>query len=283
MKKIYLLTFLLTALSVTCIKAQDSADSIVSVSNSGDSQPMLLQNDSTAAGTQEIVSVSAADNAYINGDYITAAAMYEEIIATQGFSEELYLNLGNSYFQMDQIAKAILNYERAYKLDPSDPDVRFNLELARTRIVDKEVVVNEIFIVTWFKQLSTKLNLSQWGVITLVLMIVIVVGLAFMFLCRRMAGKKIAFSVSVIAFVCLIMSYCFAAGQKKDMERRNTAIIMDPSVTVKSTPNENGTDLFIIHDGRKVRILDAEMKDWVEIRLNDGNQGWVPVTAIEVI
>jgi SH3-like domain-containing protein len=75
----------------------------------------------------------------------------------------------------------------------------------------------------------------------------------------------------------------FASSQKGKAQSHSTAIIMAPSVTVKSTPNEGGTDLFILHEGRKVNIKDNTMRDWKEIQLEDGNAGWVPTSVIEII
>ncbi len=239
-----------------------------------------FQNDSIGARP---VTLEMADSSYINGDYTTAVALYEEILENQGFSPELYLNLGNSYFKIDQTAKAILNYERAYLLDPSDNDVRFNLELARTKIVDKEVVVNEFFITTWLKKLSTSLNVNQWSVLILVLFALTAVILCIFALSKRSLIKKVSFGMSIVLLLFVILGIVFASIQKNSINSNDSAIIMAPSVTVKSTPNESGTDLFIIHDGRKVKIIDAGMKEWVEIRLNDGNEGWVPVDVLEII
>lgn len=229
------------------------------------------------------VSSEMADSSYISGDYATAAAIYEEILSTQGISQELYMNLGNSYFKMDQIAKAILNYERAYLIDPSNSDVRFNLELARSRIVDKEVSVNEFFIAVWINRLSTSLNVNQWSILAISFIVLMALAIGIFVLSKKTVLKKISFGISIICFVISVLGMCFAARQKNNLTNNETAIIMSPSVTVKSTPNENGTDLFIIHDGRKVRILDSSMKEWVEIRLNDGNEGWIPADVIETI
>jgi hypothetical protein len=95
--------------------------------------------------------------------------------------------------------------------------------------------------------------------------------------------RKISFSFSAFFLLLSILSFIFATTQMGNIRNRDTAIIMSPSVTVKSTPSGAGTDLFIIHEGRKVKILDSSMKEWVEIRLEDGNTGWIPVNAMEII
>lgn len=260
MRKIFLLTLIISISSVSGYS--QSADEVE---------------------VRNYVSFEMADSSYISGDYATAAAIYEEILYTQGISQELYMNLGNAYFKMDQIAKAILNYERAYLIDPSNSDVQFNLELARSRIVDKEVSVNEFFITVWINRLSTSLNVNQWSILAISFIVLMALAIGIFVLSNKTALKKVSFGISIISLVISVFGMCFAARQKNNLTNNGTAIIMSPSVTVKSTPNESGTDLFIIHDGRKVKVLDSSMKEWVEIRLNDGNEGWIPVDALEII
>lgn len=230
-----------------------------------------------------ILSAAAADSLYIQGDYLSAIAIYEQILNNVGVSASIYMNLGNSYFKLDEIAKAILCYERAYLLDPSDDDVRFNLELARTKTVDKVSIKNRLFLAVFFEKMANLMNVNQWTVMTVVLFI-LAVALGCMFvLSRKVSLKKISFYLGLALLAVSIVSFVFANSQKNRIENRNTAIIMEPSVTVKSTPSKSGTDLFIIHEGHKVNILDSSMKEWVQIELEDGNSGWIQYKSIEII
>ena len=240
-----------------------------------------LVADSTKADA--IPTLVQADSAYIQGDYLTAISIYEWVVENQGVNATLYMNLGNCWLKRDEVAKAILCYERAYLLDPSDPDIRFNLELARTKTVDKINPVNELFIVVWFKKLLALLDVNEWAVLTVILFAVTIL-LAGLFLFFKKTGlRKLSFSFSAFFLFLSILSFIFATTQMGNIRERDTAIIMSPSVTVKSTPSSAGTDLFIIHEGRKVQILDSTMKEWVEIRLEDGNTGWIPVNVMEII
>lgn len=240
-----------------------------------------LVADSTKADA--IPTLAQADSAYIQGDYLTAISIYEWVVENQGVNATLYMNLGNCWLKRDEVAKAILCYERAYLLDPSDPDIRFNLELARTKTVDKINPVNELFIVVWFKKLLALLDVNEWAVLTVILFAVTIL-LAGLFLFSKKTGlRKLSFSFSAFFLFLSILSFIFATTQMGNIRERDTAIIMSPSVTVKSTPSSAGTDLFIIHEGRKVQILDSTMKEWVEIRLEDGNTGWIPVNVMEII
>src|SRR5574344_1120178 len=229
------------------------------------------------------LTVADADSAYIKADYLTAIRMYEEILKDKGFSAGLYMNMGNAYYKIDEIAKAILNYERAYLLDPSDSNIKFNLELARTKTVDRVVPINQLFLIVWVNKLISVLNINQWSVMIIIFFIVSLLSLAVYFFTKRRTIKKISFYFLSVFFVFSILSYIFASTQMNSLKHRDTAIIMSPSVTVKSTPSDSGTELFIIHEGRKVKILDNSMKEWVEIELEDGNTGWIQVKDMEII
>lgn len=253
---------------------------VLAVAQEEDGMTRLMTDSAQVA---YVPSLSDADSAYIQGDYLKAIDIYESVIENQGVNATLYMNLGNCWLKRDEIAKAILYYERAYLIDPSDPDVRFNLELARTKTVDKVSTVNQLFIVVWFKKLLAVLDVNGWAILTVIMFALTVLLAGILLFSKKTGIRKISFSFSVFFLLLSILSFIFATTQMGNLKNRDTAIIMSPSVTVKSTPTSAGTDLFIIHEGRKVKILDSSMKEWVEIRLEDGNTGWIPVNAMEII
>jgi tetratricopeptide (TPR) repeat protein len=209
--------------------------------------------------------------------------LYENILANQGESADIYYNLGNSYYKMDNIAKAIVNYEKALVLNPADGDIRFNLELAQSKTVDKVTPMSEIFLVTWMKNLTDLMSEKGWAKMGITTFILMLSMLALYFFSKKIALKKIGFISAVcLLFIC-VLANIFASSQKNKAESHGEAIIMAPSVTVKSTPNDGGTDLFILHEGHKVTIKDNTMREWKEIQLEDGNVGWVPTSVIEII
>lgn len=224
-----------------------------------------------------------ADSAYTNNDFVKATELYESILENQGESADIYYNLGNSYYKMDNIAKAILNYERALLLNPGDSDIRFNLELAQSKTVDKVIPMSEIFFITWIKSLTNSMSEKGWAQIGVITFILILASLSLYFFGKKIILKKIGFITAIVSLFLCILANSFASTQKEKASNQNNAIIMAPSVTVKSTPNENGTELFILHEGRKVIIKDNTMKDWKEIQLEDGNAGWVSASDLEVI
>ena len=224
-----------------------------------------------------------ADSAYINNDYANAVYLYEDILANQGESADIYYNLGNSYYKMDNIAKAILNYEKALMLNPGNGDIRFNLELAQSKTVDKVTPMSEVFLVTWMKSLTNTMSEQGWSKLAIASFILTLLGLVLYFFSKKIAMKKIGFISALCLMLVCILANAFASSQKNKAQSHSSAIIMEPSVTVKSTPNEGGTELFILHEGRKVMIKDNTMREWKEIQLEDGNAGWVPASVIEII
>ena len=224
-----------------------------------------------------------ADSAYINNDYASAVYLYEDILANQGESADIYYNLGNSYYKMDNIAKAILNYEKALMLNPGNGDIRFNLELAQSKTVDKVTPMSEVFLITWMKSLTNTMSEQGWSKLAIASFILTLLGLVLYFFSKKIAMKKIGFISALCLMLVCILANVFASSQKNKAQSHSSAIIMEPSVTVKSTPNEGGTELFILHEGRKVMIKDNTMREWKEIQLEDGNAGWVPASVIEII
>ena len=223
-----------------------------------------------------------ADSAYAAGNYITAAAIYEQLLA-DGESSVLYYNLGNAYFKSDDIARSILNYERALLLDPSNDDIRFNLELANSKAVDRTGETTELFFVRWFHNLANLMTIDTWSIVAIATFLLFILTLALFIFSRRGSVKKTGFTMAVIFLLLAILSLSVAAGQKKRLTVRDNAIVMSPSVVVRSTPSNAGTELFVLHEGRKVHIKDDAMNEWKEIELEDGNIGWIDASAIERI
>ena len=224
-----------------------------------------------------------ADKAFQENDFAGAIEQYEAILAGGQESADIYYNLGNSYYKSENIAKAILNYERALLLNPSDADTRFNLEMAKSKTVDKLTPASEIFIVTWIRSLTNMMSESAWGKLGIASFILMLVGLSLYIFGKKVVIKKIGFISALILILVTICANLFADAQKEKMVVRTGAIVMSPSVTVRSTPNESGTELFVLHEGTKIFVDDDTMKGWKEIRLEDGNKGWVPTESIEVI
>jgi tetratricopeptide (TPR) repeat protein len=238
---------------------------------------LLLIPLSASAVTKE-----RADSAYAQEHYQQAIADYEALLKS-GVSADLYYNLGNAYYRTDNITKAILNYERALLLSPGDDDIRFNLQMARSKTIDKITPQSEMFFVTWYHSLVNLMSVDAWARTALfTLAIAIVLVLLYLF-SDRMWLRKFGFFGALALVIVFLLSNLFAFHQKRKLTYRTGAVIMTTSVPVKSTPSKNGTDLFILHEGTRVTITDNSMKDWKEIRVDDGKEGWIETNKIEII
>ena len=223
------------------------------------------------------------DSLYIANDYAGAIAAYEEVIATQREAADLYYNLGNAHYKNDEIAKAILNYERALLLAPGDDDINFNLTLAQSKIVDKVSEPYRIFFAVWIENVINLFAIDTWAVAAIVAFIIFLAAVLLFLFSNRMGLRKSGFIVALLSLVITIFANVAALHHYNKLTNRTAAIVMQPSVTAKSTPDNSGTDLFVIHEGRKVNITDDTMRGWKEIELEDGTIGWVPADVIEKI
>lgn len=223
-----------------------------------------------------------ADSAYARQQYQQAIKDYEELLH-DGVSAELYYNLGNAYYRTDNITRAVLNYERALLLSPGDGDIRFNLQMARSKTIDKITPESEMFFVKWYHALVNIMSVDGWARTALVsFALAIVLALAYLF-SARIWVRKVGFFGGLAFIAVFILANLFAYQQRQELVNRTGAIIISSAVPVKSTPSKSGTDLFILHEGTKVEITDGTMRGWKEIRVADGKEGWIETSKIEII
>lgn len=229
------------------------------------------------------VTKAEADTLYSKENYQKAAEAYEAILSKQGVAAEIYYNLGNCYYKMENIPQAILNYERALMLSPGDGDIRTNLALARGKTIDKVTPPYEMFFVTWWRDFTHVQSLSAWATTGIVCFVLTLVALLFYFLAFGIRLRKISFYLGIVCLGLTVLVNLAAYSQSSEMERNKAAIVMQAAVSVKSSPSEGSTDLFLIHEGSKIKILDCTMKDWYEVMFEDDKQGWLPAAAVEII
>ena len=225
----------------------------------------------------------AGVEAYTQGDFDQALKDWKDVEATGLMSKELYYNLGNAYFKSGEIAPAILWYERALRLDPSDADVRYNLDFARALTQDKIEEVPEIFFVQWRHALCYLLPSNIWAALCLVFL-ALAVACALLFLLGSTSGRRrLGFFVGIACLILAFLGWDFAQWQRQEALAQDRAIVMRPVSSVKSSPSDGSAkDLFILHEGTRVRILD-NVGGYSQIEIADGRQGWIPSGEIEVI
>ncbi len=176
-----------------------------------------------------------------------------------------------------------MNYERARQLAPNDEDIQYNLELARNQITDKIEPVPEFFLLRWAENALNVFSTNTWALVSLISFIAFLVLFSVYLYSAKLGVKKSSFWIGVIALIISIASFSFSYQQKQDIVNSGEAIVFSPKVTVKSSPSESGTELFVIHRGVKVHIIDDEIKGWYEIKLADGNKGWLKRETVEPI
>lgn len=223
-----------------------------------------------------------ANELYKKGQFDTAAILYEKILKSGYESPEVYFNLGNAYYREKNIAKAILNYERASKLEPNNEEISFNLQLAQTMIVDKISPLPDFFLKKWWKAFSEIFSSNGWAILSMILFVVTLILTGIYLFTTMVWVKKTSFWIAGIVLFLTVVSMVNSYEIKVERISKNDAIILTPSITVKSSPDENGTDIFVIHEGTKVRKVD-EVDNWVKIVIADGTKGWVKATDIEPI
>jgi len=267
--------FILTAILFATLKLaaqNDTVQATSAVQNNMPQQTNIAPNDL----------FQQANAAYAKGDFQAAAGLYESLLKANGESATVYYNLGNCYYKLNKTAPSILNYERALLLEPGNADIRFNLEIAKLKAVDKIEPVGNFFLSDWLRSIQNLMSTDSWSKFNIVCFILLIVCLFLFFFSRLVIIKKLGFYLGIVLLVAVIFGNYFAYSQKQKLAQRNEAIIFAPTTTIKSSPDNSGTDLFILHEGTKVR-LKSKLGDWNEIVTADGNVGWIKNMELEVI
>ncbi|MDD4644838.1 MAG: tetratricopeptide repeat protein [Bacteroidales bacterium] len=230
----------------------------------------------------EQVVFDKANQLYLNGDYSSAREEYQKIINSGFESVELYYNLGNTFYKLGQIPSAILYYEKALILNPKDVDIKFNLELANQLVVDKINPVNEFFVKKWFRSFAGILKADVWGYLSLLSLGLFLAAVVYLYITRGFRYRKLIVSGGAVMVIFFFFSILLGSIQHKQTAHPDSAIVFASSLTAKSSPDQGGTDLFVVHEGLKVRITD-QVGTWIRIRLADGNEAWIPENSVEKI
>jgi tetratricopeptide (TPR) repeat protein len=226
--------------------------------------------------------LTQANQAYQQGKMEEAKGLYQQV-AGQGYvSGELLYNLGNACYRTGDIPRAVLNYERAARLMPDDDDLRHNLRLASLMAVDRIEPAPRLFLWEWWDGLKNWFSITGAGVVMLLLFTLTCSGVATVFLARTYALRRLAAFGVIIAGFVFIVSAAVVAGKMIDLGRDDEAVVLAQIATVKNSPDEKGTDAFVLHGGVKVTIIDG-LNTWIKIRLADGKVGWMSAAAVERI
>ena len=224
----------------------------------------------------------AGNKAYIEGDYNKAIAEYRAILDGDEYSMKLYYNLANAYFKVGSIGKSILYYNKALRIAPSQEDIRHNLAIAEAQTKDRIVAIPEFFINRWLRTLRNTMSCGAWSLLSLLFFGVLLSFTLLFLLASRIRWRKVGFYGALFSLVMFVAVTLFAISSRNDILQHEEAIVMGSAVSIKSSPDRSATDLFVLHEGTKVRII-AEVDEWREIVIADGKKGWVEVKNIEQI
>lgn len=226
---------------------------------------------------------NAANEAYAQERWDDAIGDYTAIIDASMESAPLWCNLGSAWYKSGNLAKAILCYEKALKLDPSYDDARYNIELLNAMKIDRIESVPELILVTWTKSIGRLLDSNAWAVCFLVFL-ALTLAMALLFvLGSSAASRRTGFFTGIVLLFFAAASLTFSLWQKNDYMKVENAIVMKPVASVKSSPSgDSAKDLFVLHEGTKVKVIDI-VGGWSNIELADGRQGWIPSSDVELI
>jgi len=226
--------------------------------------------------------IRKANDAYNQGLYDSAIATYNMVADQNLESAELYYNMGNAYFKNNDIPSAILYYEKARKLAPNDEDINFNLSIANSMIVDKIEKVPKMFYQKWWSYFYNMFDADTWTVISIVSWIVLLIFITVFILAKTRGTKKMSFYFGMLFLLVSLATFGLASQKYYYGKEHKEAIVFTPTITAKSSPTGSAVDLFVIHEGTKVKVVD-DVQGWVKIKLPDGSVGWLPGDAVKRI
>ena len=223
-----------------------------------------------------------ATEAYNKGEYEKAIANYNEILETGQHSAELYFNLGNSHYKLNQIAPSIYNYEKALLLSPNDLDIKNNLSYAQNMTIDAIEKLPETGLAKIYKTITGVMSFDQWSYTAVIFMLLFVILYIAFYFFSYATKKRITFIGSITSLFISIISAVFAFIQFNDFNLERPAIVFANEVQIKAEPNNRSEQIFILHEGTKVNVLE-ELNEWNKIKIIDGKTGWVSSESIKML
>jgi len=219
---------------------------------------------------------------YTGGYYQQALNTYKQILDEGYQSANVYFNVGNTYYKLDDIPSALLYFEKARKLNPSDEDINFNIRLARSKTTDKLDEVPEFFVTSWWHSFILTLSANTFALIGIIILLA-GFGLFVLYILANSSGTKKASFITGIIFLCLgLISLFLANRQVYYFNNHHQAIVFTSSVTAKSSPDVAGKPLFVVHEGTKVDVMKTD-DNWIEVELPNGSAGWIAASDVKEI
>lgn len=242
----------------------------------------FLLNSLPAFAKNDFEDFQKANDFYSEKEYNSAIDLYESIILGGGKSAELFYNLGNAYFRTGKIGCAILNYEKALRISPDDEDIKYNLKVASARNADKIEALPKVFVLSWADNFSHLLSINSWAVLIYISFIALLVSAYLLLFSKRSDLQKKYFYSAATTLIVIVISLLIVGRIYYLNSNFTYAIITESDVTAKSSPDSTSSDVFVIHEGLKIELLDS-VEEWRKIKLPDGKVGWITNSEMGVI
>lgn len=245
----------------------------------------------TAAFAQQST-IDQANKAYSADKFADAISLYNKVIKEEGVSSELYYNLGNAHYRSGHMGEAILNYERALKLNPSNGDARTNLEFVKEKAGVTESS-NGNYFTEKFNDFIINHSSNAWASLAASCFVLFIVALLIYLFIDNVTLRKIGFFGGITLFVVSIITLSFSFKAKSTEQKHNTAIIMLPSATLSTsprTPKDKSEEAILLNEGYKVTIIDSvtnktgeNLEKWYDVKTDDTHRAWIKAEFIAII
>ena len=219
---------------------------------------------------------------YLKGKYQETIRIFESIYEKGYEGESLFYNLGNAYYRIGKVGLAILYYEKAKKLSPSDEDINYNLAFANSKIVDKIETLPKFFIFDWWENILALFSISGWTYLSYLFYLVILGSVGYYYFARSLKTQRISFYSGIVSALFLILTIIFLIVNLNRELNVKYGVIVEQVVVTKFSPDQNSKDAFIVHEGIKV-IAEDKVNNWVKIKLIDGKVGWLNEKILRII
>jgi len=223
-----------------------------------------------------------ANEQYEAGKYEEAIKQYEGLLEEGYQSAELHYNLGNAFFKKQQLAKAVLHFEKAAVRSPRDKDIQYNLSIVKNKLPDQFEMIPAFFISRWWASLRSVVGPTGWGIIGLLFLWTGIGGLILWFRGGNRKIRKQGFTIGVILTLLSIIPFSLGFDAAKTIKHSTRGVIMVAEIELKSAPDEVSKAILTLHAGTTISILD-EIGSWKKIRLSNGEEGWLEANTFEKI
>lgn len=243
---------------------------------------LLLSCFSILGFSQNDALFKAANTLYNEGKYAEAIDKYEAVLKSKQHSAELYYNLGNANYKLNNIAPSIYYFEKALQLNPNDKDIKNNLAFAQKMTIDAIEDTPKVGFSKIINDVVNSFNTDTWAKMTIVGVIAFVLLFLMYHFSYTTSRKRLAFVLSIVSLLIACFSVAMAFQKNYLDKSDNPAIVFAQESRVKSEANKTSEEVFRLHEGTKVQVIET-YKDWVKIQLSDNSTGWIPISDIKLL